>query len=643
VPLKINSAGQYVVKVTGHPESVTNSFGSANAMSPTMEMRNSSEMQSASETTPWTSRQHRVLMAQVKEEDDAHLKQSIRKLHLNLGHPTVGQLCRILKHGGASDRAIRLAREHQCDQCKASTQPTPANPAKADRVTTFNARVGLDVKYLTGWKVNQKVPALNIVDYASSYQMVIPLFQKENSELIRKTFLERWVCWAGMPEEIVVDPSKPNVGQALTEPLELSGATVHITAADAHWQLGVGPQSPMELARSRETAREVPLPDEIAETGDAPMPSVDASRSLQAEGQAEPAKMSESAPSSYGPIRRVHGKSDPEALHRPRAMAPDDFAELLKEVIPSLVERWNLTRSPAEVLSVQELAQIQYQPDQLSASECGACKAIWILTCQARREPATYSELPQQYRPLYARLPPGGIPGIPDNALIEESADATDLLRGCIRAGRYQISPEEKVLTWRAQVTIPGWEDAALVDTWSVQDHDECVRLLAKAHRAGAADRVWQDSIKLHQATVGTGGGLVTPARRLSLWIACQRAALLMCTLVLAWPFWGPNGCCCMLAFWGAQAVMSFSRAGARPSDLHAAAKRGDLRQLHERLKEGYDVSRRQCTPLQQTPLHLAIAFGHLACAQELLTEGADPHMPDGNGDTALHYACRLG
>ena len=706
----------------------------------------------------------------------------------------MGQLCRILKHGGASDRAIRLAREHQCDQCKASTQPTPANPAKADRVTTFNARVGLDVKYLTGWKVNQKVPALNIVDYASSYQMVIPLFQKENPELIRKTFLERWVCWAGMPEEIVVDPSKPNVGQALTEPLELSGATVHITAADARWQLGkvevhggwfqkvlskvivdrvpanqeqwqecvtaahckneliqmygftpsqyvfgrnpriaehlmdeplkvipataplyeqsiarqvatphaarlavmelqdsrslrlalaarprvvpdftpgtyvaywrsqkwnhgtldqqgawhgpaivlgkvgrnlvvihkrsilrcapeqlrlstsdetklartpevellgiknlidqdalstrqyldlvpqayppraslvtenlpssesipaesvpvgVGPQSPMELARSRETAQEVPLPDEIAETGDAPMPSVDASRSLQAEGQAEPAKMSESAPSSYGPIRRVHGKSDPEALHRPRAMAPDDFAELLKEVIPSLVERavrddqvipnepssgssdktpaergfkrssndaelfdplkkrykeedeilsvsweqgWNLTRSPAEVLSVQELAQIQYQPDQLSGSECsklleqynqgapmevllanyiqkkaskevpasgnclelqrkideakliewnvvtgksaarlvlgpeadevrqkhshrimgsryvvtvkheddarqgsrpgGVCKAIWILTCHARREPATYRALP---------------------------------------------------------------------------------------------------------------------------------------------------------------------------------------------------------------------------------------------------------
>ena len=28
-------------------------------------------------------------------------------------------------------------------------------------------------------------------------------------------------------------------------------------------------------------------------------------------------------------------------------------------------------------------------------------------------------ELPAKYRPLYARLPPGGIPGVPDDALIE--------------------------------------------------------------------------------------------------------------------------------------------------------------------------------------------------------------------------------
>lgn len=41
----------------------------------------------------------------------------------------------------------------------------------------------------------------------------------------------------------------------------------------------------------------------------------------------------------------------------------------------------------------------------------------------------------------------------------------------------------------------------------------------------------------------------------------------------------------------GAQLLLSFSRAGARPSDLHAAAKRGDLRQLQQRLAEGVGVA----------------------------------------------------
>ena len=38
----------------------------------------------------------------------------------------------------------------------------------------------------------------------------------------------------------------------------------------------------------------------------------------------------------------------------------------------------------------------------------------------------------------------------------------------------------------------------------------------------------------------------------------------------------------------GAQLLFSFSRAGARPSELHAAAKRAYLRQLQQRLAEGW-------------------------------------------------------
>ena len=50
--------------------------------------------------------------------------------------------------------------------------------------------------------------------------------------------MERWVAWAGMPTEVIVDPAKPNLADAFTVPLEIIGSTTKITAADAHWQLG---------------------------------------------------------------------------------------------------------------------------------------------------------------------------------------------------------------------------------------------------------------------------------------------------------------------------------------------------------------------------------------------------------------------
>ena len=36
------------------------------------------------------------------------------------------------------------------------------------------------------------------------------------------------------------------------------------------------------------------------------------------------------------------------------------------------------------------------------------------------------------------------------DSMTKESADALDLLRACIKAGKYQISPGEDVLEWRA-------------------------------------------------------------------------------------------------------------------------------------------------------------------------------------------------
>ena len=183
-----------------------------------------------------TSQKMFYALAVQEQVDPEKIKQSLMKLHRNLGHPSNADLVRVLKHGQASEDAIKMARELTCDFCTARKAPTVANPGKTSTVTEFNQRVGLDVKYLPGWKPNQRVPALNAVDHATSYQLVVPFFETETSAVLRKIYLERWVQWAGPPREVILDPARTNLGKAMMEPTELEGTHVHVTAAGAHWQ-----------------------------------------------------------------------------------------------------------------------------------------------------------------------------------------------------------------------------------------------------------------------------------------------------------------------------------------------------------------------------------------------------------------------
>ena len=192
-------------------------------------------------TVTCTSPAECLVAARVKElnsESLSKMKRSIQKLHENLGHPGNQHLVRLLKHGGASQEAQDLARDHACQQCQSRIKPTPALPAQPDRVTVFNKRIGIDIKHVTGWKVNQRIPALNIIDYASSFQVVVPVFDRVTSDGIRQIVQERWISWAGQPDEIMCDPAHVNISEAMTVPNELAGSVFHITAADAHYQLG---------------------------------------------------------------------------------------------------------------------------------------------------------------------------------------------------------------------------------------------------------------------------------------------------------------------------------------------------------------------------------------------------------------------
>ena len=56
---------------------------------------------------------------------------------------------------------------------------------------TLISELGWMSSFLPGWKPNQRATALNIVDHATSYQLVVPFFETETSTVLRKLCLER--------------------------------------------------------------------------------------------------------------------------------------------------------------------------------------------------------------------------------------------------------------------------------------------------------------------------------------------------------------------------------------------------------------------------------------------------------------------
>ena len=82
------------------------------------ELRDGSEgeeqEQEDGEQRDWSVAEH----AGHSKRDLGRVKKALMKLHVNLGHPGVKELIRVLKHGRASELAIQEARRIRCDVLK---------------------------------------------------------------------------------------------------------------------------------------------------------------------------------------------------------------------------------------------------------------------------------------------------------------------------------------------------------------------------------------------------------------------------------------------------------------------------------------------------------------------------------------------
>ena len=74
-------------------------------------------------------------------------------------------------------------------------------PARTDHVVGFNKQIGVDVKHLRGWKVNQKGEvSLKFFAMRQVFNVSFLSLKWKTSQLLRKLFDDHWIAWAGVPK-----------------------------------------------------------------------------------------------------------------------------------------------------------------------------------------------------------------------------------------------------------------------------------------------------------------------------------------------------------------------------------------------------------------------------------------------------------
>ena len=131
------------------------------------------------------------------------LERLVKRAHDGLGHPSKERFLRILRHGNAPAEVTEIAKKLECSVCQAYQLPDPARRGAPPRESTaVNDVVGLDTVHLRNHN-NEAVPALNVVDWGSHFQLVIPMRQ-ETSNDIREAY-RQWTRFFGAPRKILND------------------------------------------------------------------------------------------------------------------------------------------------------------------------------------------------------------------------------------------------------------------------------------------------------------------------------------------------------------------------------------------------------------------------------------------------------
>ena len=155
-----------------------------------------------------------------KEADDAKIMQSLRRCHDNLGHPSNERLITMLKSANANSKTIKLAKGLTCPACRMKDGSRAHPVARVKHAWEFNQQIMCDTMEVD--VIGRKLKLLNVVDAATAFQMVAPLWSGCTALNVRTCYRKYWKRWAGCPVRLLSDNGHEFDGE-FRQGLEIDG------------------------------------------------------------------------------------------------------------------------------------------------------------------------------------------------------------------------------------------------------------------------------------------------------------------------------------------------------------------------------------------------------------------------------------
>ena len=175
----------------------------------------------------------------ISSEIPSDIRSSVARLHLNMGHPSRQELCRLLAYEGSlPDAVYECAKKLRCATCERLRPKQPPRPSGKPSLVVgqFGDELQMDVFYCRTLTSTTFI-VLGMVDKATGLQQAIVISDR-SGDTVFEALEKAWLQPYGIPIHVSCDPDTSFRGH-FQDRLTALGCLVEHCPAEAHWIIGM--------------------------------------------------------------------------------------------------------------------------------------------------------------------------------------------------------------------------------------------------------------------------------------------------------------------------------------------------------------------------------------------------------------------